>query len=205
MKYPHKPSIEVSARGNYCTLPDLRSLNCNEENTPWCYTTDENKRYESCAINKCQCGKTGLTYIGRGDSNNPVPSNLNFLLSDSGSAKFAELIPFWNENKPCDKAVCRDMWNVNKNRTRRSPQDSSSYDYSSYDVCESATRKECEKECPEYDEYDETCTAKLDRKGSTNAKIQQRVINGATYVAGTTPWLVALDYKPEKEVAPVNG
>ena len=75
---------------------------------------------------------------------------------------------------------------------------SADYDayYSSYDgpyKCSQMDRPECDEECPEYDEFDETCDEKA-LNSVTDALVQTRIINGAKYTAGTTPWLVALDY-----------
>eukprot|EP00105_Crassostrea_gigas_P034030 XP_019918178.1 PREDICTED: plasminogen-like [Crassostrea gigas] len=51
-----------SVHENYC-----RNLIAGEEPTPWCYTTDENVRWEHCDIPICECRDTpmGEAYIGK--------------------------------------------------------------------------------------------------------------------------------------------
>ena len=61
-------------------------------------------RYESCITSSCKCGSTGLKYFGVGENvGKSVPSNLDYLRDDKEGKKFEKLIPFWNDNKPCDK------------------------------------------------------------------------------------------------------
>jgi len=199
---PHVPSISIVGRSNFCSLKDMRGIGCNDDNKPWCYTMDETQRFDSCEITSCQCGKTGLTHQARGDSKKvPVPANLDYLRNDKEAEKFTELIDFWNANEPCSKETCHDMGRPNKDAKGTRKRRTADFDWSSYDSCnpdsvEPYDRPECKEECPQYDEYDESCTAAQDLKQITNANIQERIINGATYVAGTTPWLVALDYQP---------
>ena len=61
----------------------MQSATCNEYNKPWCYTMDEKKRFETCEIPTCQCGKTGLKYGGvLGGELFSVPGNLSYLIKD---------------------------------------------------------------------------------------------------------------------------
>jgi len=130
-----------------------------------------------------------------------------YLSGDAEASKFAELIPFWNANIPCDKSVCKSMFKESSRQARSTRygnyggSDDSNSDFSEYDTdpCQESSdnRPECNKDCPEkYDEYNETCDKKT-LQSRTDSTIAMRVINGATYVAGTTPWLVALEYNPD--------
>ena len=178
---------------------------------------DPNKRYQDCSIPSCQCGKSGLVYRGQiGDTPRPIPSDLSFLKPggcdkwQKGQPKidgceFDELIDFWNANIPCNKSVCSSMYTPKTTVPPAVTEPESDYGSSSYsdynNVCE--TKPECNSECPEYDEYDESCESG-NLKGRTTQKIQQRVINGARYPAGATPWLVALDWKPKNDIELAN-
>ena len=72
------------------------------------------------------------------------------------------------------------------------------YDYESTFPCDTVYPfPECDPECPEYNEFDETCDAEALKRG-TEPDVENRIINGAKYTAGTTPWLVALDYTEEE-------
>ena len=79
----------------------------------------------------------------------------------------------------------------------KSSSDSSDYDYG--DLCSGGSngydRPECHEECANFDEFDESCQIDV---SVTKSSVKSRIINGAKYVAGSTPWLVALDWKPEK-------
>ncbi len=125
------------------------------------------------------------------------------------------MIPFWNKNVPCSEDVCKAMWKPptkgNSFLAGRGLQpdvppsedksSSPTYDYSSDygDPCSGGSngydRPECHEECASFDEFDESCQIDV---SVTKSSIKSRIINGAKYVAGSTPWLVALDWKPEK-------
>ena len=57
-------------------------------------------------------------------------------------------------------------------------------------------RPECDESCPQYDEYDETCGGP--KTSTFSRKFEQRIIGGATYAGGSTPWLVALDWSKDE-------
>ena len=68
------------------------------------------------------------------------------------------------------------------------------YDYETVLPCETVyPSPECDPECPEYNEFDETCDEDALKRG-TEQDVENRIVNGAKYTAGTTPWLVALDF-----------
>ena len=64
-QYPHKhtrndpsafPCEHLEDAANYCRNPD------NGPGGPWCYTTDRNKRWEHCEVNRC--GKYIILNVG---------------------------------------------------------------------------------------------------------------------------------------------
>ena len=73
----------------------------------------------------------------------------------------------------------------------------SDYAYSSSEnLCDTMERPECDESCPQYDEYDETCGGP--KTSTFSRKFEQRIIGGATYAGGSTPWLVALDWSKDE-------
>ena len=49
---PHKHKFSDLGEHNFCRNPD-------DHKGVWCYTTDKNKRWESCDVPKCDIGQFG--------------------------------------------------------------------------------------------------------------------------------------------------
>ena len=60
------PLSDTTKWSNFCRQPigQHHTFNghCTEKELPWCYTTQNRLKYESCKIPNCLCGKTGLRY-----------------------------------------------------------------------------------------------------------------------------------------------
>jgi len=172
------------------------------------------EKWQNCDITECQCGKTGLKHLPFDGEPKPIPSDLSFLKPGdctkvpgqpkADGCEFDELIDFWNANIPCNTSVCTSMYTSPTAapeihaRAETPDVDSDSYG-SSYDIDPCQENPECNDMCEEYDEYNEACHKK-DHRGQTSTNVHQRVINGAKYPAGSTPWLVALDWKPDNDI-----